>query len=229
MEISKGRGRGVSRVDIYANRLETVESARDTIWGYWSDGRGDLRVRQNYSKKYLDYEYRIADKKRWRRLHREKPDDIDDKFWPLGFGDDPAELFVWDAHEGRAALYSLNLGETVERRLIYAHPEVDLSGYERLGKYRRIIGVAYSTDHVPTSSTSTRRSRRIVERLLEQEAPDQIMGLDVLSESWDRRFYLVHVGSDVESGRYYRFDTKTGELAMITKVYPGSRNTSLRR
>ncbi len=216
MEINKGRGRGVSRVDIYANRLENVESARDTIWGYWSDGRGDLRVRQNYSKNYVDFEYRIAHKKRWRRLYREKPEDIDDKFWPLGFGDDPAELFVWDAHEGRRALYSLNLGETVERRLVYAHPEVDLSDVEILGKYGRLIGAAYSTDR-PHMEYFDEAVEQIVARLHEK-LPDQIVS--VLSESWDRRFYLVHAGSDVESGRYYRFNTKTGELAMITKAYP---------
>jgi dipeptidyl aminopeptidase/acylaminoacyl peptidase len=216
MEITKGPGRGVSRVDIYANRLETVQSPRDTIWGYWSDGRGDLRIRRNYARNYVDYEYRIAGKKRWHRLHREKPEDVDDKFWPLGFGDDPAELFVRDVHEGRIALYSLILGETVERQLIYAHPEVDLSGVESLGKYRRLVGVSYSTDR-PHIKYFDERVAKIAERLHEK-IPDK--GISVVDESWDRRFYLVHTGSDIDSGNFYRLDTKTGEMAMITKAYP---------
>jgi dipeptidyl aminopeptidase/acylaminoacyl peptidase len=216
MEITKGRGRGVSRVDIYANQLETVESARDTVWGYWSDGRGDLRVRWNRSKNYSDFEYRIADKKSWHRLHRHKPEDLDDKFMPLEFGDDPAELFVWDAHEGRRALYSLNLGETVERRLVYAHPEVDLSGYDTIGKYGRPVGVSYETDR-PYMEYFDETVEQVAAGLSEK-FPDQ--GVSVVSESWDRRFYLVYVASDVESGRYYRFDTETGKLAMVTKEYP---------
>jgi dipeptidyl aminopeptidase/acylaminoacyl peptidase len=216
MEITRGRGRGVSRVDIYANRLETVESARETIWGYWSDGRGDLRVRQNYSRKHVDFEYRVAEQRQWRRLHRSKPEDLDDRFWPLGFGDDPAELFVWDSYEGRRALYMVSLGETIERRLVYAHPQVDLSGSSYLGKYRRLIGATYSTDrpHIQYFDEAIER----IAVLLEKKLPNQ--SLTFLGESWDRRFYLVRAGSDVESDKYYRFDTETGELAMVTKARP---------
>jgi pimeloyl-ACP methyl ester carboxylesterase len=216
MAINRDRGWGVSRVDIYANQLEVVEIARDSVLGYWSDGRGDLRVRRNYNKRFMDFEYRIAGEKRWRRLHRSKPEDLADRFWPLGFGDDPAELFVWDAHEGRTALYSLNLGETVERRLLYAHPEVDLSGVSALGKYNRLIGANYSTGR-PYVEYFDETVEQVVARLGEK-LPNQIVS--VLSESWDRRFYLVHAASDVESGRYYRFDGKTGGLAMLTKAYP---------
>ena len=216
MGIRRRWGLGVSRVDIYANTLETVESPRDTIWGHWSDGRGDLRVRFNNNKNYVDFEYRIADQKSWHLLHRSRPEDLDDKFWPLGFGDDPAELFVWDAHEGRNALYSLNLGKNVERRLIYAHPEADLSGFARLGKYQRVIGASYSTDR-PHTEYFDETVEQVVARL-QEKFPDQI--ISILSESWDRRFYLVHAASDVESGKYYRFDTETAELAMITKAYP---------
>lgn len=216
METNRGRGQGVSRVDIYANRLEVVESARDTIWGYWSDGRGDLRVRENYSRNHVDFEYRVAEKRQWRRLHRSKPEDLDDQFWPLRFGDDPAELFVQDSYEGRRALYLASLGETVKRRLVYAHPQVDLSGYDYLGKYRRLIGAAYSTDrpHIEYFDEAIEP----IAALLEKKLPNQI--LTFLSESWDRRFYLVRAGSDIEPGKYYRFDTKTGELAMVTKAHP---------
>jgi len=216
LAINKDKGWGVSRADIYKDRFETVEPARDTVRGYWSDGRGDLRVRRNFSKHYIDYEYRIAGKKGWRRLYREKPEDIDDKFWPIEFGEDPAELFVWDAHEGRRALFSLNLGETIERRLVYAHPEVDLSGYGSIGKYDRPVGVSYETDR-PYTEYFDDTVEQVVARV-QEKLPDQI--ISILSESWDRRFYLVHAGSDVESGRYYRFDTETGELAMVTKAYP---------
>jgi dipeptidyl aminopeptidase/acylaminoacyl peptidase len=216
MEIKKGWGQGVSRVDIYTSRLKTVESAKDTIWGYWSDGRGDLRVRQNYSRNHVDFEYRVADQRQWHRLHRSKPEDLDDRFWPLGFGDDPAELFVQDTYEGRTALYMVRLGETVERRLVYAHPQVDLSGYDYLGKYRRLTGVAYSTDH-PHIEYFDETVGRVAARL-GKKLPNRI--LTFLSESWDRRFYLVRAESDVEPGRYYRFDSETGELAMLTKARP---------
>ena len=216
LAVNRNKGLGVSRTDIYKDRHEIVEPARDTIWGYWSDGRGDLRVRWNNSKNYSDFEYRIADKKSWHRLHRNRPEDLDDRFSPIEFGEDPAELFVWDVHEGRRALFSLNLGETVERRLVYAHPEVDLSGYVGLGKYRRPTGVRYNTDRPHTEYFDETVGKVVAG--LHEKLPDQ--GVSVVSESWDRRFYLVRAASDVQSGRYYRFDTETGELAMVTKVYP---------
>jgi len=48
--------------------------------------------------------------------------------------------------------------------------------------------------------------------------PDQ--EVRVVDESWDRRFYIVHVGSDRNPGAYYRFDAEKNQLVRIAPQYP---------
>jgi dipeptidyl aminopeptidase/acylaminoacyl peptidase len=42
----------------------------------------------------------------------------------------------------------------------------------------------------------------------------------VIDESWDRRYYIVHVSSDRDPGSFYRFDVKQNQLLPISPQYP---------
>ena len=217
MPIVEDYGQGVSKVDIYENKLQTLVRPKQTVWGYWSDGRGNPRLRLDYDRTYRDIQYRLAGETKWRQLHRSKPDDLDDAYWPVGFGDDPNALFVADSHDGRIAIFLEHLAEEESKReLVYSHPEVDINGFLRLGKFDRPIGVTYSTDrpmvHYFDAGIET------IDRRIRQELPGMI--LTFLDESWDRRFYLLHASSDVSGGRYYRFDRESDALSLVIAQHP---------
>ena len=209
-------GQGVSRVDIYKNRLKVVERPRRSVWGYWADSNGDLRIRRDVDQEFSDLQYRVAGEKKWRRLKRVRPEDLHDHFQPIGFGDEADELFAWDAHEGKRSLFKLRLGEELDRALVYAHPKFDLSGFVRLGKTLRPIGVTYVTDRTEIRYFDA-AIKRIDDRL-RSSLPGK--SLSFISESWDKRYYLVHASSDVDPGAFYRYDATSGELQVITQSRP---------
>ena len=221
IEFDEGRGQGVSEVDIYKNRLKTVIRPKETVWLYESFGRGEVRLRLDQDRTWRDWQYRLAGEKRFHRLHRSKPEDLDDIYEPLGFGADPNELLVMDWHEGRRAVFAERLTDDPNapraRELRFSHDLADAEELVTLGKYRRGVGVAYTTDrtYIDYFDEAVKRAHLAVEDHLGTD-----MSIRFIDESWDRRFYLVEASSDVDSGAYYRFDTKTNELAMITRTRP---------
>ena len=217
MPIAKDFGQGVSRVNIEKNKTKTLVKPKRSVWGFWSDGRGNPRVRIDYDRTHRDLQYRLAGENKWRLLHRSDPDDLEDGYWPIGFGDEPNDLYVYDLHDGRQSIFVETLGKDGKtRELVYSHPEVDVDGFLELGKYRRPIGVTWSTER-PEAYYFDEAVRGVDARIREALPSANLF---FLSESWDRRFYLVRASSDVDGGRYYRFDSETGELSLITTQHP---------
>ncbi len=219
MEIREKNGYGVARVDIRKNRTKVIESPKQTIWGLESDGRGQIRLRENHDRNWVDYEYRLDGELTWHELCRNRQDGESDCGSVLGFGEDPNDLLVLRPHEGRAAVFRQRLtgSDPVSEdfELVYAHPSVDVDDGVRLGKHGRVVGARYVTD-VPETDYFDPEMEKIYE-ILSQELPTK--GLEFVDESWDRRYYLVRGGSDVEPARYYRYDTETGSLARIASTY----------
>lgn len=219
IEFDEGRERGVSRVDIVKNRLKTVEPARVLVSGFRSDGRGEVRFRLNWNRSWIDYQYRLAGDSKWRLLYRDKSDDLTDIYWPVAFGEEPNELYLWDRVDGRRALVVEKLTEDAdaprERRVVFSHPQVDLDSVLRIGKTERVVGVRYSTDRSYLEYFDP-AIRAIHDRVAEELGDGEI---EIVDESWDRRFYLILASSDQEPGTYYRFDSQADELARITDTH----------
>ena len=218
----KDYGQGVSRVDIVKNKLKTIIKPRRTVWGYWSDGRGNVRIRRDRDRTKDEYQVRLAGETRWRLLHTSRPEDLDDLYDVWGFGESPNQLLVRDGLDGRVALFRefLDEGKPEDRKreLIYAHPEVDLLGpiVTQSGGYDRIVGVSYITDRIHTHYFDPEVKDR-VDRIQEQ-LPG--MEIRVLGSSRDGRYHLIQASSDIESGAFHRFDDETGTLDMIVESHP---------
>jgi dipeptidyl aminopeptidase/acylaminoacyl peptidase len=210
------RGSGVSKLNIYSGSLKTAEGVRSSVYGWMTDGRGDPRLRFLIGERDYRWQYRLKNEKKWRPLHEWKHADIEEDYQPIGFGDDPNLLLVLKRHEGRIALWSEDLAGDREAKVVFAHSEVDVGGSLRLGKFRRVVAIGYSTDrnHLHFFDTD-------IEKITDKigvSFPDQ--EVTIADESWDRRFYLVHIGSDTNPGSLYRFDARANELALISRQYP---------
>ncbi|MHC5012544.1 MAG: hypothetical protein ACYTG6_16630, partial [Planctomycetota bacterium] len=200
IEMPSSRGSGVSRLDVYSGRTRREAGVKTGVQAWLSDGRGAPRVRLYQSERRNKWSYRRAGESRWRALHESEAAAQVVDYWPVGFGLDPDRLLVLKRHDGRLALWAENLGEDRTTEIVFAHPEVDVGEPLFLGKFRRMVAVAYSTDtsHLHYFDTD-------VERIAEAIAgvfPDRTVS--VLDESWDRLYYLVHIGSDRDPGAFYR-------------------------
>jgi dipeptidyl aminopeptidase/acylaminoacyl peptidase len=209
-------GSGVSRLDIYSGGMETEARTRSYVRQWMTDGRGNLRLRFFFTKQDYRWQYRLAGEKKWRLLHEWKRSDIDAFYEPEGFGDDPNRLLVRKLHEGRLALWSEDLANARDSKVVFSHPEVDVGGALRLGKFGRMVAIGYTTDrdHLHFFDEG-------IERITGRVSPSfPGQEVRVVDESWDRRFYIVHVWSDRNAGTYYRFDAEKNQLVLIAPEYP---------
>lgn len=224
LQVRKGGGTGVSSADIYKNKLTSVERPRDGVWDWMSNGRGEVLIRQHVSETGAEtWRYRPSEEEPWKVLHKMKPGGEGGEFLPLGFGEDPTKLLVLSAQEGRDALWSIDLQNELEREVVYAHPKADITGVVRLGRNRRLVAATYSTD-IPRAKYFDPRVDEIMSKVSKKISDGVI---HIVDESWDRRFYLVFVESDVNARTYYRFDSRSGSLDKIVDAFPKLKGRTL--
>jgi len=216
IQMPSSRGSGVSRLDVYTGGTNSVVRARSGMWGWVSDGRGTPRVRAYQHEDEIKWSYRRAGESKWRVLHESELALQEIDYLPVGFGLDPNRLFVLKPHEGRAALWAEDLGEDRKSELVFAHPEVDVEGPHFLGKFGRMVAVEYSTDRSHLHFFDEEIER--ISDAISISHPDKT--IYVLAESWDRRYYIVYIGSDRDPGAFYRLDLETHKLSRIGDMYP---------
>ncbi|MCH7644180.1 MAG: S9 family peptidase [Myxococcales bacterium] len=210
------KGATLNPLDIYSGGTGSAIHKRSG-YVYWiSDGRGSPRLYRYMSKDQIRWHYRLSGESKWRRLHKSKMTDLDDDYYPIGFGEDPDRLLVLKPHEGRLALWSEDLKGEQDDEVVFSHSEVDVDSPEFLGKFRRIVAIGYSTDrpHLHFFDQAVER----ISDLLTSHFSNQTVG--VIDESWDRRYYIVHVASDRNPGTFYRFDAPQNQLLQISPQYP---------
>jgi dipeptidyl aminopeptidase/acylaminoacyl peptidase len=99
---------------------------------------------------------------------------------------------------------------------VFAHPTLDVAAVGSLGKHERIVSATYIEDR-PCLHFFDERTEQI-QTLLARQFPDQLTA--VIDEDWNERFYLVYTSSDRDPGSYYRLDTQTPTLLLLSQAYP---------
>jgi len=220
---ASARGASVRPVEIYSGDTGIPVDTKPGFVYWMSDGHGTPRLYFQMNERDRRWKYRQSGKKKWRKLHKAKHSDLDDEFHPVGFGSDLDQLLVVKPHEGRLALWAVDLKGEKEDEVVFSHPEVDVGGTLILGKYKRMVAIEYSTDR-PHLYFFDEIVKKISEKL-STHYPGKTV--EVLDESWDRRYYIVYVASDLDSGAFYRFDVEKNHLLKISPTYPLLESQSL--
>jgi len=210
-EAGEKGGVGVSKLNIYTGNTRVEKRDRDGVRRWISDGRGTPRLRYSSNKFKNIWYFRLADTEEWSTLHESRIEDGHDSYYPLGFGQDRNALLVYKTLNGRLALVSEDLERQREDEVIFSHPTVDVSHSLRLGQFNRLVAVGYATDKPNLHYFDA--DIEVITQKISQAIPDKYVS--VIDESWDKRFYLVLVGSDQDPGRYYRLDIQENRLQEI--------------
>lgn len=179
-------GSRVVRLNIYDSTVESTGTEQGGALDWITDGHGTTRLRVSVSSTHRTWEVREREDGAWLDLHRAPLTDLDDEFSPVAFDRDANEVIFYDRHEGRTALFALELDNDRARRLIYAHPSVDLSGVFRLGRYNRIVGTVAIEDR-PVLRFFEPEIHRVHDMLVD-EFPGKMVS--VIDEDWLERRYL---------------------------------------
>ncbi|HUL82238.1 MAG TPA: alpha/beta fold hydrolase, partial [Gammaproteobacteria bacterium] len=209
-------GSTIAKLNINTSDLVPEEHARDYAFGWMSDGHGAPRLYLRIDTTTRRFMVRDKPAGDWSVLREQKVSDANNSFQPIGFGENRNELLYYDVHEGRKALFGLDLEHDRATRLIYSHPTYDVAGVQAIGKYRRLVAAFYADDRIHPHFFDSRIEKIVA--ALARQFPGK--GVAVIDEDWDQRYYLVHVTSDTDAGSFYRFDTDVLRLERITDAYP---------
>ncbi|HAF40917.1 MAG TPA: S9 family peptidase [Sphingobium sp.] len=219
---SKLRGLGVDRIDTRSGASKRIEQPETQAIDYVADGHGAVRIMglrevkgSGYDKGTYKFLYRPQGKTGWSDLSSY---DVQDNsgFYPVAV--DPAKnvAYGYEKTDGRDALVTVALDPGLERKVIFAHPQVDVTGLVRVGRDQRVVGASYVTDH-----------RQVVYFDEQVAALTKSLGkalggkaVHIGDMSADGQRVLVWAGSDVDPGQYYLFDRAARKLSPVMPDRP---------
>lgn len=216
-------GSRVYRVDIHDGSAASITSGRYPDSDWITDGHGNPSLRSTVSETSRTWYVRQRTAASWSTLHHTRLTDLEDQYRAVAFDGDTNEVIFFDRHEGRMALFALDLDNDGARRLIYADPRFDVGRIYRLGRYNRVVGVEVIEDR-PTPHFFDAAIEHVHDTL-ETEFPG--MTISILDEDEAQRRYLVFIHSDRDAGTYYVFDAGSPELIRVSDARPELREHKL--
>jgi dipeptidyl aminopeptidase/acylaminoacyl peptidase len=212
---SSTEGVGVDWIDTRTLKVKHVEPARVDAVLYITDGRGTVRIvgtRSTHDAGQQDtgirsFSYRLPGSRDWRKLSDYNVADRSG-FYPEAVDHDLNVAYGFKKVDGRIALYSVELNGSLKEDLVYAQPDVDVSGLVQIGRRNRVVGTAYSTD-VGRATYFAPEIKTLVGSLA-RALPQRLV--DITDSSTDESRMLVTTSSDMDPGVYYLFDRNAHQL-----------------
>ena len=194
------------------------------IQSFVTDGRGNARIGQGTSKSLeTSYYARLDGDREWRRLTT-TPGTGASALRPIAMTPGVNSAYAIGDHEGRDALWSIDLTDQRPPQLLFHHPLVDV-GEPILQTDRRLIGVRYDVER-PYAWYADPKLRELIDKL-EKQFPGRVQEIVDMSE--DRKTLVIKSSSDTDEGTYSLYNTDENKLKRIGTAYPELDEYSLGR
>lgn len=223
-------GLGVDRVNTMTMATTVVVQPDDEANEYISDGYGAVRIKgirkvsdaTGYAQEERRYFHRGPDGGNWQLLSTITA--TERGFDPYSIDRELNVAYGLKPLDGRMAAYTKALDGTGAETLVFAHPQVDVAGFIRVGRRGRVIGVRYVTDQAQAHYFD--KDIASMTRALSKAIPSLPL-IRVVDTSEDETKLLVWAGSDIDPGRYYLFDRTAKSLNELALVRPALENRPL--
>jgi dipeptidyl aminopeptidase/acylaminoacyl peptidase len=201
----------VYKLDVYKGGLQLVVHSQPPVMDWTADPAGVVRFGYGFRDDTGVYVARSGADAPWRTLEEFRRFDRT-RFDPLAFGAQPNELLVFAPYQGRTAAWQIDLDAPASGlKLLFARPDVDVSGILVWPLDRHVVGFVYETDRQHTHFIDSRAAA--VEETLERALPG---AYHVVVDSSRDEARLVTVSfSDVMPPRYHLLDTATGTVTEL--------------
>lgn len=216
-------GLGVDMIDTVTMRGSAVERADPTASEYITDGAGKVRIigRQvrdgvtGYARDERRYAYRKTGDTDWLPLSTVLADGA--AFDPHGIDPTLNVAYGLKRVNGRVAAYKMALDGSLREEQVFAHPSVDVSGFSRIGRRGRIVGVSYVTDTRETAYFDP--ALAALRKSLAKALPKTPL-IQFVDSSEDEQTMLLWAGADNDPGSYYLFDRRAKQLSPLLPDRP---------
>lgn len=215
-------GMGVDRIDTRTGAVKRVEAAQRDAVEYITDGYGDVRIKgvspttgTGYNRGTVNYMYRAKGNRAWLPLSTYGVNDRSG-FNPHTVDRATNSAYGLEKIDGRLAAVSYSLDGSLNRQLLYQHPNVDVDGLVGVGRRGRVIGATFATD---------KRAAVYFDPIIKGILASLSKALGgrsvyVADTSTDETKLLLWAGSDVDPGQYYLFDKTARKLSPVIPQRP---------
>ncbi|HTU68181.1 MAG TPA: S9 family peptidase [Steroidobacteraceae bacterium] len=211
----------VHSLDITTGLMTVVQRPRHPIVSWTTDRAGVVRFGFGYDSNKSLYITRDDADSGWRTLAKWKWGDGD--FDVIGFGPTPGTLLVSASHNGRDAIFEMDLTEKSDRQLLFSNLDVDVTQPMYWPGDHRIIGFSYETDRVKHKFFDS--EAEAVYTAIDRALPDAEN--EVVSASRDGKKLLVASHADVRPSNYYVLDTNNWNLVRVGSANPALAGATL--
>ncbi len=208
----------VYRVNVASGVKRRILHAKPPVRNWMTDRQDRVRIGLGYDD---GESYVIArldpEKPRWTELWRYKEYE-DPPTEVMGFAADPSTLYIRALHDGRKAVFSIDLRDAaLPRTLVLADAHYDVDGTLIYSpKTRDAVGVYHRGGE--GRHTHWDSSYQALQIGLDRALPDTTNSL--IDFSRDEQRYVVYAASDVNPGVFYFGDRKDNELYPFGERYP---------
>ena len=204
----------IYELDVYSGVMRLRHSEREPYISYYADARGEVRLAQSSRSGIISWYARASGTENWTELSRYrlfKDVAVD----PVGFGAETHRFYALAPHEGRDALWLVDLEDRSAPELVFSHPLVDVYG-PITDVDDRFLGVHYETD-MPFAHYTDGASAALIDAA-RKALPNQFVVLG--DRTRDGKVSILRAMSDVQSSTYYVFDQRAMQLRPLGSQYP---------
>lgn len=211
-------GNGLNTIfslNIYSGSRSVRMSEHSPIQNYVTDGRGNPRLGWGMQGTTMQYWARLDGDQDWRKLGATQLYTEANRLRPFAMAWSTNSAYAMGNYAGRDALWSIDLTDKAEPKLLFNHALVDV-GQPILRSDRSLLGVRYDVER-PYVWYSDETLRALVERL-ERLYPGRVH--DIVDTSEDMKLLVIQQSSDVDLGTYYLYDRDKDKLSKLGSAYP---------
>ncbi len=216
----------VYQVNVKTGKASVVQRQRSNVRSWLVDRQGQVRASTDYNEKTTESSVRV--------LRPGQSEWVEAWRWPafseqavsiLGFGKDPKDMYISANHEGRLAVFKVDLSKAdLPRQLILSHPVYDIEGSLIYSASRdEPVGIYFSDES--SGSLFWDQEFKAFQAGLDKVLPDTVNYITNLSS--DDKIYLVYATNATTPGVYLLGDRNTKSLLPLAETFPGLNEENL--
>lgn len=209
----------VYKANVHTGKLKRVKKHSTSVRSWYADRAGNVRIGEYYDDKKRKVTYKILDNATnkwvvaWEYIVFDEPD-----IGIAGFGHNPNELFIFADHEGRQALFKVDVSKPgLPKELILSDADYDVSG--RLiysSALKEVVGLYYNDGN--SKSVFWNKEYKAFQAGLDKALPDTRNYIGSMSN--DGRKYVVYTTNNTNPGTYLFGDRDEKTITQIASAYP---------
>lgn len=202
------------RLNINTGKLDVLAENPGNYTGWMTDHEGKLRIASSTNGVSTTLLYRATEGESFKEV---LTTDFKESVTPIFFDFDNKNVYaVSNIGRDKQAIVEFDIATGKEVKVIYEHPDVDVSSIAYSRK-RKVLTTVVFTEAQRKRAFLDDQAKQLYDRL-EKELGDYEILITGASQNEDK--FLVRTFSDRSLGTYYFYDTASDQLTKIADVSP---------